>query len=276
DHAEVRVGQLGLVGVGEGPQERVDLHQVQHAAVTEKGGDHLSPAVDVRKPVERTDTRVHDVEGAAAERSGRVVHVGDDEFGTLGEARVARQPAGDVDRRRGEVDAGDRRASPRPRQGVGAEMALQVHELDATRVDAELVALERPQVVTAAAERAQVVEARRRVARGSLVPPRPVGQDPPFAHLVSWFETSSTTASMGTRACSMVSRSRMVTAWSSSDSKSTVTHSGVPISSCLPYRRPMDWVSSYSVMKCGCSRCSTSRATGLRLSLRDSGRTATW
>ena len=36
---------------------------------------------------------------------------------------------------------------------------------------------------------------------------------------------------MGTRTCSMLSRSRMVTAWSSSVSKSTVTQSGVPISS---------------------------------------------
>ena len=42
---------------------------------------------------------------------------------------------------------------------------------------------------------------------------------------------SSSTSSSGTRACSMVSRSRTVTAWSSSESKSTVTHSGVPTSS---------------------------------------------
>ena len=38
-------------------------------------------------------------------------------------------------------------------------------------------------------------------------------------------------SSIGTRTCSIESRSRMVTARSSSESKSTVTHSGVPISS---------------------------------------------
>ena len=43
---------------------------------------------------------------------------------------------------------------------------------------------------------------------------------------------ASTTPSTGTRTCAMLSRSRIVTAWSSSTVwKSTVTHSGVPISS---------------------------------------------
>ena len=45
--------------------------------------------------------------------------------------------------------------------------------------------------------------------------------------------SASTTPSIGTRTCAMLSRSRIVTAWSSSTVwKSTVTHSGVPISSC--------------------------------------------
>ena len=43
--------------------------------------------------------------------------------------------------------------------------------------------------------------------------------------------TSLSRSSIGTRTCSVVSRSRIVTALSSSESKSTVTHSGVPISS---------------------------------------------
>ena len=43
--------------------------------------------------------------------------------------------------------------------------------------------------------------------------------------------TSVSRESIGTRTCSVVSRSRMVTAPSSSESKSTVTHSGVPTSS---------------------------------------------
>ena len=44
-------------------------------------------------------------------------------------------------------------------------------------------------------------------------------------------DTSARRSASGTRTCSVVSRSRMVTASSSSDSKSTVTHNGVPISS---------------------------------------------
>ena len=40
------------------------------------------------------------------------------------------------------------------------------------------------------------------------------------------------TSLMGTRTCSMVSRSRMVTVWVSSVSKSTQMLKGVPISSC--------------------------------------------
>ena len=43
--------------------------------------------------------------------------------------------------------------------------------------------------------------------------------------------SSSTRPSMGTRTCSVLSRSRTVTASSSSESKSTVTHHGVPTSS---------------------------------------------
>lgn len=57
---------------------------------------------------------------------------------------------------------------------------------------------------------------------------RPAATYPPC----SFSRSASTSPAMGTRTCSMLSRSRMVTAWSSSVSKSIVTHSGVPISSC--------------------------------------------
>ena len=50
-------------------------------------------------------------------------------------------------------------------------------------------------------------------------------------HAVKRPRSSSTRPSTGTRCCCMVSRSRMVTAWSSRVSKSTVTQRGVPISS---------------------------------------------
>ena len=55
----------------------------------------------------------------------------------------------------------------------------------------------------------------------------------------------SMSSSMGRRSCFMVSRSRIVTALSESERKSKVTQYGVPISSCLRYRFPIDRVSSY-------------------------------
>ena len=56
--------------------------------------------------------------------------------------------------------------------------------------------------------------------------------------------TSASSEPIGTRTCWVVSRSRIVTAPSSRESKSTVTHKGVPISSWRRYRRPMACVSS--------------------------------
>ena len=56
--------------------------------------------------------------------------------------------------------------------------------------------------------------------------------------------TASTRRSSGTRSCVVESRSRTVTALSSSESKSIVTHRGVPISSWRRYRRPMALVTS--------------------------------
>ncbi len=57
--------------------------------------------------------------------------------------------------------------------------------------------------------------------------PRQFDQTPVF----SFSRSASTSPAMGTRTCDMLSRSRIVTASSLSVSKSTVTHSGVPISS---------------------------------------------
>lgn len=51
------------------------------------------------------------------------------------------------------------------------------------------------------------------------------------------------------RSCSIVSRSRIVKHSSSMESKSIVRHNGVPISSCLRYRFPIDAVVSKVVRK---------------------------
>ena len=71
-----------------------------------------------------------------------------------------------------------------------------------------------------------------------LVPVRSVVTERAFVaqglspcHPTNRVRSSSTNLSTGTRCCCMVSRSRMVTAWSSRVSKSTVTQRGVPISS---------------------------------------------
>src|SRR5439155_23112457 len=85
----------------------------------------------------------------------------------------------------------------------------------------------------------------------------------------------STSLSIGSRSCSIESRSRTVTWRSVSVSKSTVTQYGVPTSSCRRYRRPMDPASSYEVIHSGFTRSWTLRASGTRVSLRDSGSTAT-
>ncbi|MNY37311.1 hypothetical protein D3C86_1718660 [compost metagenome] len=74
----------------------------------------------------------------------------------------------------------------------------------------------------------------------------------------------------------MVSRSRTVTARSASESKSTVTQNGVPISSWRRYRRPMAPASSKSMFQSPRSCSATSRAIGESCSLRDSGSTATF
>ena len=68
---------------------------------------------------------------------------------------------------------------------------------------------------------------------GREIPPTSAIETPirPFDQNPSRSPTVVSSSSIGTRTCSVVSRSRTVTALSSSESKSTVTASGVPISS---------------------------------------------
>ena len=67
-------------------------------------------------------------------------------------------------------------------------------------------------------------------ARGPGTPGRGDRSGRGQAASIRW-RSSATSPSTGTRTCSVVSRSRTVTAPSSSESKSTVTHHGVPTSS---------------------------------------------
>src|SRR5207249_2104843 len=111
---------------------------------------------------------------------------------------------------------------------VGSDVALEVQQVEAVGVDANLVELVRAQPLAARAELVELVEVAGDVQRHALVPPCLVVIGPCQPRRSSTCLTSSSTL---TRACSIESRSRTVTALSSSDSKSTVTQNGVPISS---------------------------------------------
>src|SRR5581483_7281220 len=98
--------------------------------------------------------------------------------GAVVEADRACQLGGRLHGRSGEVEPDDARAAPCPRQRVGAEVALEVEEVEAAGVHTELVTLERPEVVAPAAEGVEVVERGLRVAGDALVPPLAVRRDP--------------------------------------------------------------------------------------------------
>ena len=171
DIAEVGELQLRLVAVGERPQKRMDLDDVEHTAGLDQRGSDLGPLLDVGEPRECTDSRVDDIERAAVHRGDRVEHVGVHELRAIGESDIGGECSGRLDRRPREVDADDACASARPRQRVGAEVALQVQQIETVRIDAEFVAFERPQTIRVRAERLEVVELGLGVALGALVPP---------------------------------------------------------------------------------------------------------
>ena len=98
----------------------------------EQACHHARPAVDARQPAQGTDAGVHEVEGAVAEHVGGLVHVGVDELHG-GPGRI-RQPAGLGQGRGREVETGHVGAQARERDGVGADVALQVHAAQARHV----------------------------------------------------------------------------------------------------------------------------------------------
>lgn len=127
--------RLPAEDVGDG----VELRQVEPSAGTQQVADQLGPAGQVGEPDQRAEAGVGDVEGATAERAARVVDVGLHELGI--QARLRGDPAGGRDGLAREVEPGDPGAPPRPGQGVEAEVALEVDEVEP--VDrAELVHLE--------------------------------------------------------------------------------------------------------------------------------------
>ena len=101
------------------------------------------PRVDVREPAEGSDPGVDAVERSTTESGRRVVHVGHLELGL--ELGARRQLAGREDRRLAQIDADDAGAEAGPAEGVHAEVALEVDEVEAGDV-ARLLDLVRHEV----------------------------------------------------------------------------------------------------------------------------------
>lgn len=118
------------------------LAEVEHPAGLEQLGRDRRPAIEVGQPADRSDAREGDLEAAIAEGRDGVVHVGLDE-GRRDVRLVGQRPCL-RDRRRREVETGDRRAASCPAQGVDAEVALEMDEAAAAHV-ADLLDLPRTQ-----------------------------------------------------------------------------------------------------------------------------------
>ena len=154
------------------PDERMVLEDVERPTRLDERAGGRRPPVDVGQPAQRPDPRVDDVVGAPRQGRDRVVHVGADELGVdaLGVGERARAASTADSEKSSPVTA---RAAPRPRQGVEAEVALEVQQLASGDVT-DLLDLDRPQCAPAGTEAVDVVELRRNVQRGALVPLPPV------------------------------------------------------------------------------------------------------
>ena len=111
------------------------LPDEQPSAGAEQTRHHLCPAGHTRQPAQRADSRVHEIESVAAERLDGVVQVGRHVV-DVGIA-VGRQRASHLERRSAEVEAGHPGAETMERQGVGADVALQVHGIETADVTEE-------------------------------------------------------------------------------------------------------------------------------------------
>jgi hypothetical protein len=103
----------------------VALAQEKPTAGPQQPGHGPGPPADVGQPAQRADAGEHQVEHAGPQRVDGVVDVGADEVdvGT----RAGGQTPGLGQRGGGEVEAGHPGTQPRQRDGVGADVALQVH-----------------------------------------------------------------------------------------------------------------------------------------------------
>ena len=110
----------------------VIVAQQQAASGAQEGGDDASPCFDVRQPAQNAEGGVDEVEGARDGGAG-VVDVGLDQLDVGPGSRG--QAAGPAERLRRDVEADDaRRPQPRQGDGVQAQVALEVDDVEACQV----------------------------------------------------------------------------------------------------------------------------------------------
>ena len=118
--------------VPHGHEGGVIVAQQQAASGAQEGGDDASPCFDVRQPAQNAERGVDEVEGAFDGGAG-VVDVGLDQLDVGPGSRG--QAAGPAERLRRDVEADDaRRSQPRQGDGVQAQVALEVDDVEACQV----------------------------------------------------------------------------------------------------------------------------------------------
>ncbi len=167
----VRVSQSELarrhVTIVEHQRDGVDFGDVEPAAGANEVGDDPRPVPDVRQPTQHAARGVDEVE-RAFEDVRQVIQVRPHEP-RLRVADLVGNRAGEVDGDLAEVGPGHPRTQPGEGQGVHAEMALEMQDLEALdRPD--LLELELLEPDAASLEGGQVIELRGLVDPGPLVP----------------------------------------------------------------------------------------------------------
>ena len=174
DHAVVVVGVLDeLHVVVKHPDDRMKFGEVKTAAFFQKMGNDLSPALQVGQPADSAERGVHDVE-FAAQVLGQVVEVAAHEAGL--QFGFTGQLAGVVDGIVGNIAAGNGSAEAGQREGILAEMALEMQDFFAGH-GAQFAAFDLGEAVATLFPGFYVIELGLFVGFGAQVPDAPVGFD---------------------------------------------------------------------------------------------------
>ena len=158
-------------------QRRVTLTEEQPSARPQQIGDDPRPTLDVRQPDQRADPGEHEVEAVPAEHVRSVVELADDE-GRTRAGGASSEVRGGGDRTRREVVSGDGGgAESVERHGVGADVALQVDDVESGQgTERGAVELHHPADVLRIGERVEVVAVRTGVDRHAILPVGEIGR----------------------------------------------------------------------------------------------------